>query len=51
MSLTNDNACFHMPEDRYPANVALDVVAQFAAASAAIALELSRSGDPAIESP
>ena len=51
MSLTNDNAYFHMPEDRYPANVDLDVVAQFAAASAAIALELSRSGDPAIESP
>ena len=51
MSLTNDNAYFHMPEDRYPANVDLDVVAQFAAASAAIAIELSRSGDPAIESP
>lgn len=46
LSLTNDNACFHMREDRYPANLDIEVVAQFAAASAAIALELSRSGEP-----
>ena len=44
------NARFHMREDRYPANVVLEVLAQFAAASAALALELGRSEDPAIQS-
>lgn len=40
MALTNDNAYFHMREDRYPQNVDVEVVAEFARASSAIARKL-----------
>ncbi len=40
LALTNDNAYFHMREDRYPDNVDVGVVAEFARASSAIAQAL-----------
>lgn len=44
LALTNDNAYFHMREDRYPDNVDVDVVAEFARASSAIAQTLVAAG-------
>jgi len=41
LALTNDNALFHMREDRYPDNVDVDLVTQFAAASQRIAQSLA----------
>ena len=43
MALTNDNAYFHMREDRYPQNVDVDIVAEFASAFASIAQTLAES--------
>ena len=41
MALTNDNAYFHMRADRYPDNVDIPLVAQFADASVGIAKALA----------
>ena len=43
MALTNDNAYFHLREDRYPQNIDVGSVAEFARASSAIAQSLARS--------
>jgi len=41
MALTNNNAYFHMREDRYPQNVNIDAVAEFANAFSSIAQSLA----------
>ncbi len=43
LALTNDNAYFHMREDRFPESVDVDLVTEFARAFSAVALRLAQS--------